>query len=571
MRKHLFRNSAVAISVGLIIAFALALPLIRNIFFNQTEKSCESIIALLESNYDEVLKNPDGFAEKYTKLLSKNGQQLRITILDTNGNVLGDSGTDKSITENHKSRPEIQKALKGEWGFDARKSSTLNIQYRYAAHKYRNLIFRVAVPFTELSRTNNLLLICMLIGIVAGFIVAIITSLISTRRIITPINNIITATKKITSGDLTAHVPLAPYELGELSDEFNTMTRQLQVTHNDLRENRDRLNSIIEGMDDGVIAVDKSCSILLLTDRAKELLGDVSQNAETLSECGPNYPYIKDLLKKSVVENKQIRETIKIQQPQELILQVFATPIADENDCGSLAVIADVTRMKKLEQMRSEFVANVTHELKTPLTSIKGYIELLKGENRDKETQEKFFEIIEIEAERLQNLINDLLELSVIENSHGDCETYQTSVKESIESVLEKIRPIAEKAGITVETDISDSLTVNANPNRLQQLFLNLIDNAVKYNKENGKVEITARRERKMAVIKISDTGIGIPQESLSRIFERFYRVDKGRSREMGGTGLGLSIVKHIVSLYNGDISVESKMNVGTTFIIRLP
>ena len=222
--------------------------------------------------------------------------------------------------------------------------------------------------------------------------------------------------------------------------------------------------------------------------------------------------------------------------------------------------------------MRREFVANVTHELKTPLTSIRGYVELLQDEKRDAQTRAKFYEIIGIEADRLQRLIDDLLELSRIENSLQKApETKRTDVSKIALETLEHLSPMARERQVTFSSELTPELTIRADPDRMVQLFTNLIQNAVKYNRPGGSVLVATQAVRGMAVIRVEDTGLGIPQESLPRIFERFYRVDKGRSRELGGTGLGLSIVKHIVQLYGGDISVDSVVEKGTVFQVRFP
>ncbi len=232
---------------------------------------------------------------------------------------------------------------------------------------------------------------------------------------------------------------------------------------------------------------------------------------------------------------------------------------------------AMLAKMRELERVRSTFVANVTHELKTPLTSIKGYVELLKNEERDKKTRRSFYEIIDIEAERLHALIEDILELSVLENNKADPRLQICDLAALGRQIQDRFRPQAEKAGVTLTVLIPKRLHLRGIPSRFKQLISNLVDNAIKYNKPGGSVLLRAFRESGHVVIRVSDTGIGIPEEHLSHIFERFYRVDKGRSREMGGTGLGLSIVKHVVQLHGGAISVDSAPGQGTQFTVRLP
>ena len=229
----------------------------------------------------------------------------------------------------------------------------------------------------------------------------------------------------------------------------------------------------------------------------------------------------------------------------------------------------DQLQAEKLQLADS--LADISHQLKTPLTSIRGYIELLKSEERDRQTALSFYEIIEIEAERLQKLTDDLLQLSDIEHGGGEAEVVPVPLEEVVDRVIATLRPEAEARNIALHPFIEPGLQVCAQSGRLYQLIKNLMENAVKYNRDGGAVNLSAAVERGVAVIRVHDTGIGIPPEHLERIFERFYRVDKGRSRELGGTGLGLSIVKHIVSLYGGDVRVDSAVGVGTTFTVRLP
>lgn len=228
--------------------------------------------------------------------------------------------------------------------------------------------------------------------------------------------------------------------------------------------------------------------------------------------------------------------------------------------------------MKKLERIRSDFVANVSHELKTPLTSIKGFVETLKdGAIDDKDVAIKFLNIIEVEVERLVRLINDLLYLSEIENAAMPILEEKVVVKEVVLEIIELLKIKAEKKNIQLDIKVQEGLEMNIYRDWLKQIFINLIDNAIVYNKENGKVWVTVEKLDNLIVIKVKDTGIGIPEKEIERIFERFYRVDKGRSRKFGGTGLGLSIVKHIVELYGGKVWVESQEGIGSEFTVTIP
>ena len=311
-------------------------------------------------------------------------------------------------------------------------------------------------------------------------------------------------------------------------------------------------------MDDGVLAVDQYDNILLFNERVKALLQNSGLKIGEKLDGSIVLSQLAGYLREALETDSVVRKEIKLSNP-ERIMTVYAAPLnAEDAKDGGLLVLSDVTEVRKLQQLRSEFVANVTHELKTPLTSIRGFIELLKSGDRDEETRQYFYDVLDIEAERLHHLIDDMLVLSQIENAKDDVQTVPCNLNQEIETVLRRAKPIAEKNGIVLRLEAEEAFLVASSPTRLQQLFGNLVENAIKYNKPQGRV-------------KVKDTGIGIPQEHLPRLFERFYRVDSSRSREIGGTGLGLSIVKHLAGLYHGDVSVESVVGEGSVFTVRLP
>lgn len=571
MKKRLYIVSVATITISLIISFLIAIPLMQGIYRNQVQRGLKDNLVLLSNMNIAQSGDMEKFAEYYASQLTQNGHDVRITLIDLQGNVLCDSKVNEQM-ENHLQRPEVQQALQSAWGFHSRNSQSISKEEYYYAAFYPggDIIYRLATPLGGLSATQYLLWGCALAGILIGLILAFSAARITVSYFLKPINSLITATREITAGNLSVRAENAPAEMGELSTAFNIMTERLETAHEDLENSRDTLNSILSGMDDGVIAVNSKNDILLLTPRAQELLGTYAPKKK-LKDCGENYATVSNLLKKAMTQGTAFTEEFQNTSPKNGILHIYASPMTDRSGGGALAVISDITRIKMLEQIRSEFVANVTHELKTPLTSIRGYIELLKDDKRDAQTRDQFYEIIEIEAERLQNLIDDILALSVIEHGHEDNVQYRSNILENAQAVAERLEPVAEKAAVRVTLDIDPSLYVNAAPSRLQQLIWNLTENAIKYNHVDGTVQIIGKRERGFNIIQIKDTGIGMKDEHLPRIFERFYRVDKGRSRQMGGTGLGLSIVKHIVNLYHGDISVESVYGKGTTFTVRLP
>lgn len=572
MKKRLMLCNVVIIVAGFLVAFVLATLLVQQQYKNEFTKRLDATLTVLAAQTNEIKANPDGYSEQVSKQLAQAGQQMRISIIALDGTVLGDSEK-KDINQNHLSRPEIQQALKSGRGYDTRASQSISTQFYYAAVYVKGEFFiRVAIPLADLDGVMQKLWLFDFLGMLLGIALVWAVTERLVNRVSKPLKELTHATQKIADGDYSGRVS-EQYkdEIGELASSFNQMASSTQNAVSQLQSKQNQLEGVLQGMDDGVLAVNSQNQILFLNQSARSLL-----NCASLSEGKPLdgnllIGKIAKIMKTVMEQNGSANETVTIGSQNEKQFTVYAAPVEDESSKAVLAVISDVTRVRKLEQLRSEFVANVTHELKTPLTSIRGSIELLKSADRDEETRQYFYDILDIEAERLHHLIDDMLVLSQIENAKEDPSICRCNVRNELENTVKRLVPVAEKCNVKVELDADSTLFVACSPTRLQQLFGNLIENAVKYNKENGQVTITARGQRQMAIIRIKDTGIGIAPEHLDRLFERFYRVDTSRSRAIGGTGLGLSIVKHLATLYNGEVSVESTVGVGSTFTVRLP
>lgn len=572
MRKRFFRAAVLSIAVGLLIAFLFAVPLMEQIYTDEAESTLSHVLALTDM-YMEQEADYQQTVQAIGKRLEETGSELRLTIVSAEGRVLGDSRQAPASMENHGNRPEIAGALARGEGRDIRKSATLGRRQMYLAQTCLQpdgtvLVLRASIPLEGFAQVPFMLWCCAGIGIFLGLIVALFSAHYAAGRMMEPVYSLIKAVRRISDGDVAVRVEEAPDEMGELSGAFNKMSERLEAAQKRLEHSNSQLAGILQGMDDGVVALGEDGRITLMTRRARYLLGDCPLTARRLSECGGGYIKIQALLDQATKKGEAVRDTLLLAGPPERILQVYAAPVSGGS--GALAVVADVTRIRKLESMRSEFVANVTHELKTPLTSIRGYVELLRSAPRDPETARSFYEIIEIEAERLQKLTDDLLQLSEIENARPEVDSPPALLREITEKVAASLLPEADARNIAIHPLVGE-VKVRADSRRIYQLMKNLMENAVKYNRDGGEVRVSADVEGERAVIRVRDTGIGIPEEHLERIFERFYRVDKGRSREQGGTGLGLSIVKHIVSLYGGEVWAKSELDVGTTFTVCLP
>ncbi len=365
-------------------------------------------------------------------------------------------------------------------------------------------------------------------------------------------------------------------EIGELSESMQIMAENLNKHLQQTLEERDRIETILASMAEGVLAFDGEGKLIMMNKTAAEML------KVTWEEVAQRYflevlrnHNLAGLLKTGLTDTKKQVMEIKLFPTSQEFYRVYITPIIskDSDIHGVVMVLRNITKMRLLEQMRSEFVSNVSHELRTPLTSIKGYVEtLLDGAMENKELSLKFLEIINNEADRLNRLISDLLYLSSLETGRMEVAKKKFNAQQFVEKVVNIIEPVAKKKNVTIETKLHPSITeICGNQDMLEQVLINLLDNAVKYSHARGKIKLEMGMHEQGVFLKVSDNGIGIPAESLPRLFERFYRVDKARSRQVGGTGLGLSIVKHIVERHRGQIQVESEEQQGTTFTVILP
>lgn len=513
------------------------------------------------------------FIKTYSKKLN-----TRITIIDNKGNVIADSDEDPKNMENHAYREEIKNAIKGKISSSIRYSSTMNNYYSYTAipfeSKIINGVIRLSIPIDYIEKITFELIEYIIVALIISSIIALIIAFLFTNIFMKPINILTEAAEEISNGNYDKKIHINRQDqIGSLANVFNEMTVKLRINMWKLTNRKTQLEAILSNMKNGVIAVDEDYKILfynkalckmLMLDKNTDIVGksiyEVIRNA-----------FFFNVLEKSI-ENEDYTENEG--KFNDKIIHIYANPIhiKKTKSIGILLVTEDMTEFRKLESIRKDFVSNVTHELKTPLTSIRGFIDTLKnGAIRDEKVAKKFLDIIDIESERLSTLIQDILILSEIESFQNAKNIEMNDVNIIIQEVVELLKPTTQSKNLDFIMNIQNNLPLfKCNKNRIKQLLINLIDNAYKYTEE-GSVILNCYIKFDYLIFEVSDTGIGISKEDIPRLFERFYRVDKGRSRKEGGTGLGLSIVKHIVELYNGIIKVESTVSKGTTFIIKLP
>ncbi|NMB25415.1 MAG: phosphate regulon sensor histidine kinase PhoR [Firmicutes bacterium] len=365
-------------------------------------------------------------------------------------------------------------------------------------------------------------------------------------------------------------------EFVELSEAINAMAEHYALLVEEATRHRNHLNAILSSLVDALVAVDKDLKITIINPSACSLLGITPDSrGRYLLECIRNYD-LNQLFQQVLQEQTTIQQEIQIFSPQHHIFRTIVSPIRSQRTgrlVGVVAILHDITEQKRLEQMRTDFVANVSHELRTPLTSIKGFVETLQdGAIDDPESAKRFLKIMETETDRMVDLVKDLLELSRLEASDRSWDLAVVDLARIAENMTDAYYQRAQELGLELSIAIEDNLPlVNGDATLLRQVLANLLDNALKYTDAGGQVWLTLSGDDTGVTLEVEDTGVGIPAKHLDRIFERFYRVDKGRCRQRGGTGLGLAIVKHIVEKHGGTITIKSEYGVGSTFTVTLP
>ncbi|MDN5292821.1 MAG: two-component system, OmpR family, phosphate regulon sensor histidine kinase PhoR [Eubacteriales bacterium] len=396
------------------------------------------------------------------------------------------------------------------------------------------------------------------------------------REVMEPLRRITEVAQRMAEGDLEQEIRISSRdEIGILAASLNNMARRLKENIDQITEERNKLAAILSSMDEGVLAIDRQGNIILINPVVEKLFRVTAEEAvgRNVIEVIRNYE-LERLIRKALEENIHQAVEMSFLMPDPRIFRVQLVPLRrGEEMAGFVVVLRDISELRRLEQMRSEFVANVSHELRTPLTSIRGFTEtLLDGALEDPTVARHFLQIIHDEAERLTRLINDLLSLSALESRRREPNRKLLDWHRLVGEVVSMLAPLVQGKNLEVEVKVAEDLPpVPADRDMMGQMLINLLDNAIKYTPDGGKIKVAVWGEGDNLVLQVADTGIGIPPESLPRIFERFYRADKARSRELGGTGLGLAIVKHIVEAHGGRIEVESRVNGGTSFTVYLP
>jgi len=514
---------------------------------------------------------------------------VRITVIGQDGTVIGDSDEPATDLENHRSRPEVIEAFSRGTGSAVRYSSSAKHDLFYRAYRQtdssRQRIVRVAVSFNEVENVTASLGRTLLVGVLLCSLLGLAVAYFFSRRVSNRINRLAEFSKSVAEGQFAQPVlpRIGDDELDMLEQNLRDMSLKIRDNINELKSEKEKLDSILRCMVEGLVVIDPKGRVLLINEQAKTMFAVTDEQIRDgsfveISRSPAMHGILREVLTFDFSKDTYSKR-IALEDGRWFRVNAVSLRNGTERPSGSILVLHDITEIQRLETVRSDFVANVSHELRTPLTAIRGYVEtLLHYPPADPADAKQFLTIIDRHSERLSRLTEDLLIISDLESGARKLTFKPVEATQLVQRVLEVFWDRAAKKNVTLTYVLPRELPmILGDYDRLQQLFINLVDNAVKYTPSGGTVTITGRRVDSGAhaeaevEIAVTDTGAGISEKDLPRLTERFYRVDKARSRELGGTGLGLAIVKHIVQAHGGELTIESALNKGTTVRVYLP
>jgi two-component system phosphate regulon sensor histidine kinase PhoR len=577
---------------SLLLAAWLADTTGRTFYIDRLHEEIRERALLIEPTITVLSKGTDQQLQDFVRQTGRRAA-TRITVIDSDGAVLADSNEDHTLMDNHGKRPEIIPALRGETGFAVRRSRTLGdpmlyvaspVQLKSADHRG---VLRLAIQNTAMdTMLTSLLWKFFGIGLVVLGLAALL-SLYCARRISRPLEEMKHGAEQLTKGRIDQLVKISSehmsVEMAGLAGSINQMAEQINRRIRIIIQQRNELEAVFSSMADSVVAIDADKKIIRMNQAATALFALPSEVVKGKAVQGViRNAYLLEMIDFTLQHNIQQEQKITLFNGTiPIILQTHAVPLRDEDNksMGVLLVMNDLTKLNRLENMRQDFVANVSHELKTPITAIKGYVEtLLDGAIDDQDNARRFLAIVGRQANRLDAIVDDLLTLSRIEdkNDKDEINLIAGEVGPVLESALQTCAVHADEKNIIVQIDCDEMLVAPINQPLLEQAVINLLENAITYSPQDSLITLRCcgsknMRGERFVHLSVSDNGPGITKEHLPRLFERFYRCDKARSRDQGGTGLGLAIVKHISQAHNGTVAVESVPGKGSTFTITLP
>jgi two-component system phosphate regulon sensor histidine kinase PhoR len=521
-----------------------------------------------------TIPNPDAEADALGRQI-----QARVTFIAADGVVLGDSEVARDVLgtlENHATRPEVVAARSGQEGAATRQSATTGVWTTYVAvavHDSRVAFVRLALPLTQVEERLATVRRWALAGLGSGLLAALAVTWIASVLLSRRLRTIADVARRYREGDFTR--PVRDYgrdEIGVVANVLDETARQLGARLVDAARERAHRDALLNGMVEGVVLVDGAGRLVLTNAAARAMLRLADESVGGHYVEAVRQPDIAAQVSRALAGETPEPAEVQLDRDARRMFVANVVPVARERGGGAVIVLHDITELRRADQVRRDFVANVSHELRTPLTAIRGYVEALLDAPPAPADSRRFLEIIGRHALRMERLVSDLLRLARLDAGQEPLDRGACPIGSLVSAVEADLHSQLDRRRLQVDVDIAaDATTVNGDPSKLQDVLRNLIENASNYSPEGGTIDVGSRRAGPAIVITVADRGPGVPAEDLPRIFERFYRVDRSRTRDPGGTGLGLSIVRHLVHLHGGNVSAANRDGGGAVFTVTLP
>lgn len=557
VNKTIFRYFLTVLLVTLVLSSSVSMVILSSQMLENTKHDMLYAVKLVDYQLDE---SHDLKAQVDALNPLAYNDQTRLTVIDTNGEVLADSGSEE-IDENHKGREEVKQALSEGVGYATRYSSTVKRNMLYVAVFNKGYIVRLALPYNGIFDNLPTLVRPLGVGAIMSLVIALFLSKRFANTLTAPIQDITTQVTKMKDYRELEFDSYKYDEFNIIASKLEEQAKTIHDTMKKLKSEQIKINGILDQMKESFVLLDSDLTVLMVNRKAQKLYGHTIKLNCSIKDFIFDFKIINAL--DHLSDEQQVVEVEKEKE--------FYNCYVAKVDYGVTLLFVNITEQHNAMKMRQEFFSNVSHELKTPMTSIRGYSELLEtGVINDKDASKKALDKIHDEVNNMSTLINDILMISRLENKDVDVIKHPVHLTPLVDEIIDTMQVEIDKKHLQVDKELED-ITYTSNHQHMHQLLSNLITNAIKYNVDGGKIIIKSYQFGRNIIIEVSDTGRGISKIDQGRVFERFFRCDQGRDKETGGTGLGLAIVKHIVQYYQGNITLTSKLHEGTTFKVTLP
>ena len=557
VNKTIFRYFLTVLLVTLVLSSSVSMVILSSQMLENTKHDMLYAVKLVDYQLDE---SHDLKAQVDALNPLAYNDQTRLTVIDTNGEVLADSGSEE-IDENHKGREEVKQALSEGVGYATRYSSTVKRNMLYVAVFNKGYIVRLALPYNGIFDNLPTLVRPLGVGAIMSLVIALFLSKRFANTLTAPIQDITTQVTKMKDYRELEFDSYKYDEFNIIASKLEEQAKTIHDTMKKLKSEQIKINGILDQMKEGFVLLDSDLTVLMVNRKAQKLYGHTIKLNCSIKDFIFDFKIINAL--DHLSDEQQVVEVEKEKE--------FYNCYGAKVDYGVTLLFVNITEQHNAMKMRQEFFSNVSHELKTPMTSIRGYSELLEtGVINDKDASKKALDKIHDEVNNMSTLINDILMISRLENKDVDVIKHPVHLTPLVDEIIDTMQVEIDKKHLQVDKELED-ITYTSNHQHMHQLLSNLITNAIKYNVDGGKIIVKSYQFGRNIIIEVSDTGRGISKIDQGRVFERFFRCDQGRDKETGGTGLGLAIVKHIVQYYQGNITLTSKLHEGTTFKVTLP